>query len=479
MFKKLSPKQVFMFVWWRLPKYKDFKRVILVGAVRTLKTDGGGKSFIEWSIESTIEFKHDRPKGYSNFLLVGTTRENIKENAILPIMDYLEQEGYYRCYQMLQLTKSGKYRFYKNETMGILYVKYETHILKYRYMGANNKLAVKRIQGKTLRGYFIDEGALIDEEIHDTIDQRCLSFDGNYKGFITSNPEGGQDHWFYRKYVKGKMYVNVFGKMLKNNLVISFVLLDNPNFTAELVERLKNDYTDNMYRRKVLGEWIKGIGGIYTKLDRKKHVKPLHEILANNRFGKFTIGGDIGATDATTFTFTGITTSFDFVAKLKHYYHKNSETSEKDINDYVVDFFNFANKCHDLVKRPIEVYIDSADKQFRQLVVRGRASRGYNWLLTGNSASVNKVKENIKSSSAIKERMDFDNVLFGTNSTAISDGEDCKPLVNAYEEAMYNDKGDRLDNGTTNIDSLDSSEYSTKRYIGKIMSVLSRRKQVL
>ena len=47
---------------------------------------------------------------------------------------------------------------------------------------------------------------------------------------------------------------------------------------------------------------------------------------------------------------------------------------------------------------------------------------------------------------------------------------DCKSLEKAFESAVYDDKkldDVRLDNGTSDIDTLDAFEYSFERYITK------------
>jgi hypothetical protein len=63
-----------------------------------------------------------------------------------------------------------------------------------------------------------------------------------------------------------------------------------------------------------------------------------------------------------------------------------------------------------------------------------------------------------KKKSAIQERIDMLEIMFGSKFITIAPQN--KQLIKAIESAEYDKNGDRLDNGTSDIDSLDSLEYS-------------------
>ena len=51
---------------------------------------------------------------------------------------------------------------------------------------------------------------------------------------------------------------------------------------------------------------------------------------------------------------------------------------------------------------------------------------------------------------------------------------DCKATISAFENAVWSDKSiddERLDDGTSNIDNLDSQEYSTEPFHSRILAV--------
>ena len=53
----------------------------------------------------------------------------------------------------------------------------------------------------------------------------------------------------------------------------------------------------------------------------------------------------------------------------------------------------------------------------------------------------------------------------------------CVESIGAYTDAVWDDKHEdvRLDNGTTNIDSLDAAEYSQEPYIKKMIDLTNLR----
>ncbi len=70
----------------------------------------------------------------------------------------------------------------------------------------------------------------------------------------------------------------------------------------------------------------------------------------------------------------------------------------------------------------------------------------------------------------IVDRIELDCQLFGQGKRFIL--RQCKGLIEAYTEALWNDKGqdERLDDGTTDIDSLDANEYSYFSFYDKFVT---------
>lgn len=458
MFKKISRKQAFGFTWWKYKKYRPFKRVIYNGAIRTGKTVFGAKSFYEWLKDLIITVNEtDRPQGYASVLLIGTSRDNIKENVIDILIDYLIKKGFYQCNRMYELKSKGKYRFYLNGQSGILYIRYDTHIMNFKYMGANNKRSFINIQGKTKRGIFIDEGALIELKTHETLEQRCESFD-DAKIFITTNPEGGEEHWFYQHYIKNKKYINVKGVIVPNNLVITYILTDNPQFTQFHIDKAEQTYTTSMFLRKILGKWVKSIGAIYQKFSRKRHVFKLWDNLdhkAIEKYERFRVGIDYGETAATCYILEGFMYNHHMDV-LQEWYHKDSEKLELDINDKVDKFFEWIRIIYLILNRHIFVECESAThgKSFYKIVKNRMRIQGIDWF---SISSVNKRQRDTKEKGAIEERIATLNRMLGADFVRFD--ESCKNTISAVEGAVRDKNGNRLDDNSVKVDELDAMEY--------------------
>ena len=83
------------------------------------------------------------------------------------------------------------------------------------------------------------------------------------------------------------------------------------------------------------------------------------------------------------------------------------------------------------------------------------------------------VKDCIKG--RIVDRIQLDCSLFGQGRRFILNK--CKQLKEAYEQAVWSDKepDTRLDDGTSDIDSLDSSEYASFPFYDKLMTNIQGR----
>lgn len=224
---------------------------------------------------------------------------------------------------------------------------------------------------------------------------------------------------------------------------------------AEAIKEL--DY--EQYKSIYLGLPARLKGAIYKKF-RMTDYK--HELIYNDMF--YSIGVDYGETDATTFYHTGFKRNMDGVRVHDEYYHKNNGVDQKDINDYCEDFFVFAEKCHEEHGKPIIVFVDSASKSFKTLLQNETARRGIRYL---DVRGVNKKKRKKSDESAIKERINLTNLMLGLKGYLEIDVK-CKELLLAMETVEYNDKGERIDDGTYNIDSLDAFEYSWLEWLTDI-----------
>lgn len=453
MFKKISAKQALAYMWHRLPQYKDTQICILNGAINTGKTDFGSKGWLEWAIE-TAHATEDRRKGWNKFLIVSTTKQSAFENVVDELLIFLRQKGYKEVDKKYKLKK--KYCFHHNEQFGLLVIRHKGTLVRIRYIGANNKTAVQRIQGSRLRGSFIDEAGLILINTIENVIGRSDNWDDS-RIVMTTNPEGNESHPFYETYVKGAA--------LRGMLVLSFHYLDNPVNTVEKLEKFKLIYTPTMFLRKILGKWVRATGSIYKLFSRERHANYDLSKVSWSEYRKLYIGIDYGERAATVFTLIGMRKLNKGMDVLDTFYHKNSETDEKEINAYAVEFFKWVNEIHKRFPQVINVKVESASHggSFFKHIRNVAKSRGISWL---KISLVNKYKKDPTSKGAILERIDTLNIMIGAGYIRIDKRN--KKLITAIMNCVWEKDDIRLDDETVDIDSLDSLEYA---FLDEILSI--------
>jgi PBSX family phage terminase large subunit len=466
MYKNFTFKQVLLYTWENIPEIRNkYKRAVFNGAIRTGKTEIGSKGWMRNRLKQSYETRENKMKGWNEYFIVGSSKDAIMDNVVQPLLDNLEMRGYNQCDRFRDLGKTKHKRFFINHNTKWIYVKYKGIIIKFKFFGADNKRAFKFIQGRTFRGGFVDEAGLIDIKFLETAEGRCASWDDAIIIF-TSNPEGDENHEFFVKYIRGGEH--------KKTFVLTLTLLDNPNFTQEHVEYYRSIFTPSMFLQKIMGRWVHGVGGCYPKLSMS-HLMTYNEFieLYKHKIHEITIGCDYGESDAVASVATAFTRNYEKVIYFDEYYHKNSEISNKDIYDYVKDNVEFFHSVYQRFFKIVTVYVDSANLSYFKLLKKEVQRRGWGaWCRVRlvNKASVYGAKGE---GSAIQERIDFENLMLGTN-TSVYVKDKVQYLLKATKTAVYKN-GQRQDDKSTMIDPLDAKEYSTKHRLKHITNLLMRR----
>lgn len=309
-------------------------------------------------------------------------------------------------------------------------------------LGADNKKHVDRLRGSSIKYCYGDEIVTWNPEVFDMLKSRLDKpysiFDG------TCNPEGPQ-HWF-KKFLDGD--ADIFQQQ--------YTIDDNPFLPPSFVQALKQEYAGTvLYQRYILGLWVAAEGAIYTpwcddadrftkKVERKDIVRSI-------------IGVDFGGNgSASAFVCIGILRGYSGVAVLREYYHKGVTTPAAQ----EADFVRFAKECmEDYGCR--EVYCDSAEQT---LIAGFRAAA----LKAGLFVDIKNARKG-----EIIDRIRFTLRLMGRGAFFVDPG--CAHLREALTSAVYDSKhiteDKRLDDGSTNIDSLDAMEYAFEPVMDTIISV--------
>ncbi len=428
-FKPFSTKQLKVLTWW-LPNspVKDKDGIIADGAIRSGKTLSMSLSFVIWAMETFT---------YQNFGMCGKTIGSFRRNVLFWLKLMLRSRGY-------------KVKDHRADNLVIVS---RGDVTNYFYIfGGKDERSQDLIQGITLAGVFFDEVALMPESFVNMAVGRC-SVDGS-KFWFNCNPDN-PFHWFK---------VNWIDKAIEKQLIyLHFTMDDNLSLSEKIKERYRNMFVGVFFKRFILGLWVAAEGVIYTLFVDDSEAFIIGELKENIRVA--TIGVDFGGSkSAHSFTLTGFTAGYKKVVILDEYYHNNvkdGRLSPEQLNKAFVDFVRRAKSKYNVY----EVYCDSAEQTLIEGLTVAAAKTGLGV----------QIKNAIKGS--VNDRISFYNSLMAQGRFFIM--RHCKNTIQALSEAVYDAKKKtedvRLDNGTTNIDSLDSMEYTTETIQSQIMYLGLRR----
>ena len=199
-----------------------------------------------------------------------------------------------------------------------------------------------------------------------------------------------------------------------------------------------------MGKKLVLGTILAAELAVLVLLMYCRMAGPLDE----NQIVYAVIGVDFGGRkSAHSFTLTGFTRGFKQVVVLDEYYRKE-RINPKQLQDDFVDFVRRAQTKY----KVYEAYCDNAEQT----------------LISGLETACIQERVAIEIKNAIKgpinDRIAFYNSLIAQHRWKIM--KHCTHIIAAFEEAVYDEKKKnmdvRLDDGEMNVDSLDSTEYSTE-----------------
>lgn len=419
-FKPFSEKQRRLMNWWREGSpHADCNMVIADGAVRSGKTIAMICGFFLWSFAT---FKGE------TFILAGKTIGALKKNVIAPALAILNAWG--RKYHYVSSGDEARI-----EVGGNVYYLYDAH----------NERSRERLQGLTAAGALADEVALFPRSFVEQMIARC-SVDGA-KLWFNCNPESPAH------FVKAEL---IDKAEQKNIYVLHFRMEDNLALSEKVRQFFRNAFTGVFYRRFILGEWALTDGLVYQDFADDPSSYTITEI---PRIQYATIGVDFGGTgSAHSFTLTGFTPGYESVVILAEYYHSNKDgraLNPEQLQNAFVEFVREARKKFNVY----EAFCDSAEQTLIR-GLQGAVSRA------GVAIDVRNARKG-----PIHDRIMFYNSLIAQGRFYIHSS--CKNTIKAMCEAVYNSKNktedERLDDGSTNIDSLDSMEYSTESVQAEII----------
>lgn len=308
-------------------------------------------------------------------------------------------------------------------------------------LGADKVSQVEKLQGAGIEYCYGDEVTTWHRDVftmlQSRLDKPTSIFDG------TCNPDN-PGHWFK--------------KFLDRDLDIyqqSYTIDDNPFADPVFVENLKKEYTGTVYYdRFILGKWQAAEGIIYQafandpgRFAAQEPFTPMQVIL----------GVDFGGTKSgTAFVATAILPGYEKVIALASERH----TGDIDPDRLGELFVAFVMKIAAQYGRADYAYCDSAES----ILIRG--------LRKAVTSAGLPVQVRLARKSAINDRIRLTSRLLAQKRLLLT--EDCRTLSDALATALWdNDELEdvRLDNGTTDIDTLDAFEYTIEREASRLIDM--------
>lgn len=322
-------------------------------------------------------------------------------------------------------------------------------------LGAEKVSQVSKIRGASIKYCYCDELAEYNQEVFELLKSRLDKEYSVLDGAL--NPES-PTHWL-------KQFLDSDADIYCQ----TYTIFDNPFLPKKFVENLCKEYEGTVYyNRYILGQWCNAEGLIYTRFANEptKYVwnKKREDGTYDLPEGITIIGIDYGGTrSGQAFVCTRISNDFKTIITLGSERH----TGDIDPDDLEELEIEFAKKMKYKYNCEIDYMLPDNEEV---VLIRGlkRKVQELDW----NTLVRGCVKEPIK-----------DRINCGR--TMISYGifyyiqEECKTFEEALSSALWDEKAKedtRLDDFTTDIDTIDAWEYSWCRYIRNINDMINRKR---
>ncbi|MEL7609730.1 MAG: PBSX family phage terminase large subunit [Bacillota bacterium] len=427
-FKPFSPRQKQILTWW-LPEspVHDMDGIIADGAIRSGKTVAMSLSYVIWAMETFSA---------QNFGMAGKTIGSFRRNVLFWLKLMLRSRGYavedHRSDNLLIVRRGGRENYF--------YI-----------FGGKDERSQDLIQGITLAGMFFDEVALMPESFVNQATGRC-SVDGS-KFWFNCNPEG-PNHWFRQEWI--------LQYKKKRLLYLHFTMDDNWSLSEKIKARYRSMYTGVFFKRFILGLWVAAEGMIYQAFAGNPKAFEAGEV---KNFLEINIGVDFGGgKSGHAFVATGVTRGYNALVALgSKRYLRNEQREEIDPDKLGQLFVDFCKKI--IAKHGVihHVYCDSAEQTLIAGLRTAARKAGLTWLVPaiGNALKTT-INDRIRATLRLMAQGRFFYV-----------SEECKTLDNAFSGAVWDSKNltedERLDDGTSDIDTLDAFEYTFERNIAQLI----------
>lgn len=333
-------------------------------------------------------------------------------------------------------------------------------------LGAEKVSQVAKIQGASIKYCYGDEIAKWNKEVFQMLKSRL---DKPYSCFDGAcNPEH-PTHWL--KEFIDNVELDIY--------LQKYTIFDNPFLDPEFVKQLCKEYEGTIYYdRLILGLWKRADGAIYKRfadVPKSFRCEIVDEFSPDSEYKQFRreditsieIGLDFGGNQSGhSFVARGYTDNYrDVIALKSRRITAKDEKEDIDSNRLnelfcefireVIEQYSVCVKRGDYVQycNVESVFWDNAETVLGNSI-RNAVEKEFPWI------AVKPAKKR-----PINDRIRCTVKLMGAGRFFIA--KDCESLQTAFSDAVWNKeavgKDERLDDGSTDIDSLDAFEYTIER----------------
>lgn len=401
----------------------DHRWNIKIGAVRS------GKTFLDYS--AVIPQRVLACKCEGDILFLGVTQRTVDRNVLEPMR------------RLWGDALVSPIRTYDNSIQ--IFGK------KAYVLGADKKTSTDKIRGMTVEYAYCDECVGYSREVFDMLKSR-LSCKHSHCD-ISANPES-PDHWF-------KAFLDTPDL---DAYVQQYTIDDNPALDPAYVENIKREYAGTVfYSRYILGQWTYAEGLIYPAFADAQQQPDNRFLLPDlqGKHGRIYIGLDFGGSGSWhAIVATMITPRGEVIALASD----RVDPTRMDADALAAWFYQFCETVFSTWGEIEHIYMDSAE----QVLIRHCKAYASRQRLRWIASRISNAKK-----TPILDRIRLTTVLMGGGRFYYLPTADT--LRKALCTALWDDKkvegkpDTRLDNGSTDIDSLDAFEYSVERHTKELL----------
>lgn len=317
-------------------------------------------------------------------------------------------------------------------------------------LGAEKVSQVAKLRGSSIKYAYGDEVAEWNKSVFDLLKSRL---DKPYSCFDGACNPDHPEHWF-KKFIDSDADI----------YLQRYTIFDNPFLPKEFIENLCNEYKGTVeYDRYIRGLWVAAQGAVYKLFnDAQTQIPNPYKLTEKPKdLIQINVGVDFGGSGSGhAFVATGYTRGYkSIIALASEWIDCSKNTIDPDrLGKMFVDFCLMIINLYGYIT---VVNADSAEQTLIAGLKTTSRKEGIGWIRIENA-----LKTEINDRIRFTQRMLAQHRFFYV-------AEYCKSLERALCGALWDSecltKDVRLDDGTSDIDTLDAYEYTFERDISRFI----------